>query len=352
MKSYNKHIRSRKNISLFLGLVLLLACGCKRDIVPPFLRCDRVYSEDDMRGCAIAGYIENGQDYTSPSCNPMNNDEFVVVENRSLVKYNTSTKEKIILADNLGTILTPDWGASGWIVFSSGWKIWKVHEGGSGLAQITFGPREIWPEFNPEGTRIIYPRNMEYASIDLRKEESLRLDYKMMVIDLDGNPVDSFCRVLGDDPCYPWETSSWSSSNTFAAEKGPNNDLSVYGIAIYDSQGNELKVPYSVDPDKKHKDYPFIGDIEWHPTNGLIYFQDRRGIKSLDPESGKVKLLKKSCADEFYDSFSITANGNHIIAVKGESSTNKDECMITTERFIVRMKINGSGEERILIPPF
>ncbi|MEX2595588.1 MAG: hypothetical protein WEC59_01570, partial [Salibacteraceae bacterium] len=58
--------------------------------------------------------------------NPNNADEFAYVDaNRNLVKYNMATKEKETLVDNLDRILTPDWGAGGWIVFSAGWKIWR-----------------------------------------------------------------------------------------------------------------------------------------------------------------------------------------------------------------------------------
>jgi len=315
---------------------LLFQHGCKRD-VPVFIQCDRTVNLGD---CMVSALTTIGVTYTSPSVNPSNKNEVVMVEdNRRLVKLNISTGTSTVLAENIGTILTPDWGSLGWIVFSAGWKIWKVNSNGSGLEQLTNDLRDIWPTFNPSGNKVLYPRNREHAG---DKNESV-----IMVIDLEGNRIDSFC-PLKDNDCLLWEYSSWSSEQLLVAEFGYYDYSNGNGIAVYDTNGNTVSAPYEI-PDKNYKSYPFIQDIEWHPNNGLIYFQDMRGIKSLDPENGKVKLLKKSCSEEFYEEFTITPDGEHIIAVKGEASGDKKTCIITEERYLVKMKINGSGEQRIEI---
>jgi hypothetical protein len=122
----------------------------------PWEHCVRYYSEDDIRGCGVANFIVNGRSYHSVSVNPNNNDEFVVVENNSLIKFNLETKEKTVLLDSQITVNTPDWGREGWIVFSAGWKIWRIKENGTQLSQLTFTPRDLSPKFDPAGFRLVY----------------------------------------------------------------------------------------------------------------------------------------------------------------------------------------------------
>lgn len=344
-------MKANRHIYILLAAIVPLAPACKRDIVPPALHCDRVMSEDDMRKCSVANYKYVGSRYYSPSVNPNNESEVVLIEEdvgvrRSLVKLDINSGTKTVLVDTLSALLNPDWGPNGWIVFSANWKIWKIREDGTGLQQISFDPRDIRARFSPSGDRVMFPRNMEYGGFELRRNPELRMDYKIMTIDLEGNPLDSFCRPVGDDPCYPWDAFAWSKDNKIAGQRGSSDEETGYGIAIYDLDGNEISFPYKV-PDKKFNNFPFIEDIEWHPNNGLIYFHDSRGIKSLDPSNGRIKLLKKSCKDEFYEDFTITPDGDHIIAVKGEAWKDRSECEITTEMYLVKFKVNGFGEDRI-----
>ncbi len=342
-------VLGRKRIGrLVFGLFVALGCGCKRDIAPPIVKCATDFVTHNLKNCSFTSTQINGRDYASPTSNPNNGNEFAVVEDGRLIKFNIATSEKTVLVEGLDRLLTPDWGASGWIVFSAGWKIWKVNENGSGLEQITFGPREIWLEFNPAGDRIVYPRNMDLG-FEYDQNPSLRDLNKMIVISLHGNPIDSFCRFFDENLCHPWEYCSWSKEDEIAAEYRPNSDKR--GIAIYDLNGQIKSIPYSFEKPKR-KGEPFITDIEWHPTNGRIYFQDTRGLHWLDPSKEKTKRLRTSCADEFYEDFTITSDGEYIIAIRGEATADKDACTITEERYVVRMKTDGGKEERIFIPPW
>lgn len=331
----------------FLLLIPLVLTACKRDITPPALQCDRFYSEADFRKCTIVSQnIDNRID--SPTYNPNNTAEFAYVDALGrLVKYNIHTKQEQILAEGLSRILTPDWGVSGWIAFSAGWKIWIVKSDGTRLKQLSFNPRDLNPKFAPSGDQLVYPSNMDYTNADYVENPSLRDENLIRIINVDGLVLDSFCRYFDVDQCNPWGSSAWTDHETIVAEYRPNSE--ERGLATYDLDGNIIDIVYEI-KDKNYKAYPFIEDIEYHPTNGLIYFQDTRGIKTLDTEKGKVKLLKKSCADEFYGNFTISGDGEHIIAIKGEAWKDKENCTVHGEMYLVRMKCDGSNEERIDVP--
>src|SRR5690606_20751083 len=110
--------------------------------------------------------------------------------------HNMLSKTTTLLAENIRVIDRMDWGAMGWITFSTiKWKVWMLKEDGIELRQISFTPRDLGPEFNSKGDRLIYARNMEYSNSQLQNDPMLRNQYKLITLNLQGNKIDSFCRL-------------------------------------------------------------------------------------------------------------------------------------------------------------
>ncbi|MEX2596076.1 MAG: hypothetical protein WEC59_04025, partial [Salibacteraceae bacterium] len=230
-----------------------------------------------------------------------------------------------------------------------GWKIWRIGSDGSGLKQLSFNPRDLYPKINPNGDRLIYMRNMENTANDIRENPELSLLNKMIIIDLNGEELDSICRKEAYS-CSPWSYSSWGSDERILHTDGSYSENTI-GISEYNlTDMTNSEMIFEMKRNNQTSSWS-IQDLEHHPNNDLIYFQDTRGIKTLDPDNGKVRLLKKSCADESYGSFTISGDGEHIIAIKREAWKDRKNCAVNGEYYFVRMNSNGAKEERIFIPP-
>ncbi len=268
------------------------------EIGPISVKCGNEYISHRPGNCDFFASQLLGSTITQPCFNPNDNNLIVFVEYGSLIKYNVKSFQKTLLLRDVGLILYPDGSRSGWIVFSTGSNLWRIDENGENLLQLTNAPMAIWPKCDPTGNKLVYPREMNYTVWDVTMNPELRKDYKMMVLDIEGSPIDSSCRLIGDDQCYPWSYCDWSPGGSrFAAEE--------YGLAIYSDNGEKESHPYRASSDAQKNTDPFICDMEWHPNNGNIYFQDDVGIRYVNVSDKKVRKLKISCPDATYKDLSL-----------------------------------------------
>lgn len=337
-----------------LSLSLFLSCEKDKALERQFQKEDSDCVTFETGECAIGPIIRTKTPaYERAVFDPVDGDELILERKVAsseydLVKYDLSSGELIQLKDQIRIASDLTWSVKGWIAFSGldDWNIWKIREDGSGLTQLSNTPRDLSPEFHPDGEKLIYSRNMDYGP-ELDTNPQLRHQYKVMLINLNGDSLDSFCREVGSDPCYPWSRVSWApDGERVAAPDGgvaPNK-----GVAIYDLNGERL----SYDFDFFGKEISKIVDIEWHPDNERVFFIYRNGGKDIRggivvwyPSSGQTHIMRKGCDNRNYIDLSISPDGERLVAIRRDSEMK--DCEIIDEARPVIMKIDGS-DERVL----
>ena len=329
----------KKYLLYAIAFILLQSCSKGNR----FDRC----KDFDIDGCPFGVYMYPDLDcYECPCFNPNNNNEFIALHqkdgNTSLVKVNLHTNVKTVLPNNALINGQPQWGKKGWIVFyTRNWKIWRIKDDGSGIKQLTFGYCDQNPRFNSDGDKIIYTRSIKFSASQLKKKPELALLNKLFVINVDGIVLDSFCRPFDTHAWSLWRIASWQKEE-IVANYGPNNDLTICGLAVYDNNGNEKRVLYD------DGEFQTLRDLEWiWGTNEVMYTADNDGLVHF--RNGKKKRIKKSCHEVFYKQFSISNDGEKIIIEK-IYSTLGEPCTVSVDAVLVLMDINGDNEKEIEIP--
>jgi len=326
-------------------LAASLVGSCKHDLLvdddptPPTVQKDTCLSFDSATAGCDGGITVYDLEpaFTKPCYNPLNSAEFVYMTGGKLYKYNMETSNKTLLLEGIPIIGQIDWSLTGWLTFSTQqWKVWKVKDNGTGLTQLTFTPSDLYPEFNPDGNRIIYLRSMEYSNEEIQQNPELAYRSKMMIIDLNGKAVDSICIDNGKQ-CMGWRVCGWSSENTIAHTDGELNNQGVVLSSFDFSTGKNSAMCFS------YSESTDIRDIERHSDNQRIFFTDVFGIKVLSVESNDVHIIKESCDARFYQYISISPDGQHILAQRGTSEV-KTICDIDRQWEIVKMDIDGRHE--------
>lgn len=336
-----------KLVLLVFFSICVFSTGCKRDVLPAIALCNTDYIKYSTRNCLDVEYLSDGKNLAWPVANPNNPNEFACLIGNRLVRHNLENGETTLLVEGLDRMISPDWGSRGWLTFSAQWRIWVVREDGSDLRQVSFNKRDLYPKFYPDGEHIVYTRNGEHSGNDYYLNPSLLFQCVMMVIDVEGNEVDSLCPDNGKYT-FGWDASCWGFDPTILYYAGIENadrssDIRI-GVKVFDTK-TYLSLPYVFEIDaQKHVS---IYELSIHPKDGRIYYRTEKGIYCFDPESGKIDQFRVSCPSEFYDGFTITEDAKYIIAVRVEAEIDKSQCQITYKRKLVRMKIDGSDEEVI-----
>lgn len=344
--------RIKYGCSLVLILVLITSfSACKKDPVsePPLPtqneNDDTSHNEcqpfdSSYYDCLSGGYYELTPAFKYPSINPDNSSEFAYFSENKIFSYNLNSGDKSEIASSVQVVDRLDWGKSGWIIYSNkDWKVYKLSSNSSEIQQLTYNPRDIGPEFNPDGTKLAYARNMEYSNAELQENPELRNKYKIVTIDLSGNPLDSFCRVSNNGACLTWDLCSWSPDGTqFAAPD--------HGIAIYDLFGNEVSKPF------KATDITFISDIEWSPDGSFLFFigsggSNKGSIYKLDLLTQEKTLFKEGCQTKFYKEMSISPSNDFFIVQRGIAEL--EGCDVNISWQIVKLDMEGKNEEIIVL---
>lgn len=341
---------------LFLVATVMMALSCgDSSTIEPRMACGPEHENNRScetfdAGCAIGYQFSYDYPYpTAPCFNPSNSDEFVYrevsVSKNSLVKFNRSTGEKKLLLDNFPMIGQPSWGRSGWVVFSTlQWKIFKIRDDGTGLQQISFTPRDIGPEFDPTGRYITYARNMEFTVAEIQANPDLANLYKSMVVDLDGNVVDSICRPIGMY-CTPFPICAWVDPTHILAERGPDSSGAQYGLSIYDFLGAEEIVV-----DEAFTGWNQVTDLAFDPVQQQVYYTTTKdNMNKVSREGGSPTMLKKYCDNRNYEFVSVSDDGTQLLSLRIDAQQ-LDLCQIALQHHLVIMDPDGCNEQIIEIP--
>lgn len=312
-----------------LILMLCVAACIHEPIEPPVVTLPYeepcVDYDSLLMNCEIGPFYNDlSPSYFFPTINPNNPNEFAYYSNKQVFKYDRTSKTRTLLADNIRVIGRMDWGARGWIAFSTiSWKVWILKDDGSELMQITFGSRDLGPKFLDEGDWLVYSETEPIENSQIVK------------LDINAIGVDSFCRIEG---WCSWDYCSYNvNSERFAA---PRN-----GVAIYDKDGVELKRTFIAGTDVAD-----IPDIEWLPDNENILFITRYGnnqgtIYKVNSVTDELTMIKEGCENRFYNDLAISPDGTFMLAQKGTAVV--DGCDINTTWQIVKMDLDGNNEEVI-----
>lgn len=300
-------------IIIFFILCTAMISGCKKDTPKgsgntPALECkDYVFEEETIIG---PFYNTSGIQYTKPFFNPNNADEFVYIKaeqnSRILVKHVVSTGQETVLCNSHIITSQPQWGKQGWIIFSVlGNTIWKIHEDGTGLAQISpSGEENYSPKFNANGdvficsgsiisNRIII-RNLLFDTVD-----SLKFNYDNFFLGNPcGNPID-----------FKNAYYRYSNHNSPTFENGfckitNNESLEVLNIIDTPIEGGQLHATCKND---QH----------------IYYVQFWNGLYRLDINTKQTEKIMDNCRSRYINTLSMSPDGNFLLyeRVRGEQTT-------------------------------
>jgi Tol biopolymer transport system component len=234
------------------------------------------------------------------------------------------TKTSTLLAEDIWVISRMDWGAQGWITFSTiNWKVWILKEDGTELKQLTFGSRDLVPIFLDDGAWLVYSKTEPIETSQIVK------------LNVNAIGIDSFCRIEG---WCSWDYCSFNAqTEEFAA---PRN-----GVALYNKGGIELKRTFVAGTNVAD-----IPDIEWLPDNENILFITRYGnnqgtIYKVNSVTDELNMVKEGCENRFYNDLAISPDGTFMLAQKGTAVV--EDCDINTTWQIVKMDLDGNNEEVI-----
>lgn len=347
-------LESRK---LFLILVsALLFIGCRKDPVhldlpePIDSCCVEPWCDEFPEPPEIGfAFTSSGVQYKSPCFNPMNGDEFVYLRYQEgsflpeLVKYNMSSNQEQVLANSVNIISQPQWGRLGWITFTTiDWNVWKIFQDGSQLTQLTFGEQDQYPLFNFSGDKITYYRGKLYSNFELENNPDLILNYKMLVIDLDGNVLDSVLvpnihnQYMEHFMYQTWQTAGRDENDRTYFMEGTGNIQGIYQLI-----GDTIFML------KEWFGHQGILDIK--ACDGHVYFsRHREGLFELNNSSGNQTLVRWGCDTRFYNVLSISPDNEKMLVQKVISTPYAEGQAIDEQHEIWLLELNGCGGQKIL----
>ena len=267
-------------------------------------------------------YITTGIQYTKPFFNPNNSDEFIYVKEIpqsgspifELTKHVISSGQETILCNTEFIIDQPQWGETGWIIFSRlGNTIMKINQDGTGLTQVTPTGKECFkPCFNSSGTRFITMGSKANSNANYRP-----------VFDLSGVIVDSvkyeFNGVFIGDP---YSTYAEFDNGYFVYSDHNTPSPFVNGYCKL-NDNDEIDILNQIDK-PNGKGLPIAMCMN---GSSLYHVQHKMGLYRFDLATQQTTLLMSNCQSRYIRSVSMSPDGKHIIyeQVKGFQTGNGDE---------------------------
>ncbi len=243
---------------------------------------------------------EPNRNFGFPCFSPHNTCEFIAIKGDAekqiseLVRYdlNTNTEDVII---QFSIISQPKWNIKDWVVFhSNDGQIWKVKIEGDSLTRLTHSGVNSFPDWSPDGEKIVFKRGNKHAIMDKNG---------ILITELDS--------LLG--AVY------WSPNGLDLAFVG-NDNISFFSLS---NQKTESIIPF--------QDY--VNDAQkWIKPNTLSWLFDGESILwtnhagslySTDVINNVTKLVAEGCdprGDKFYSTSSASIGNDKIIATRHNRS--------------------------------
>ncbi len=141
---------------LLLTILFLAVNTCKKNPVePPPLACPDIV-DGELVGKAVD--VEASWSPCGDSLVFVHGDTTYISNGIQVMDTATHTR-KLILPANGVAFYNPGWSPMGdWVVFHTAAQIFKMKTTGDSLTQLTFSGRNLFPNWSPDGKRIVYHR--------------------------------------------------------------------------------------------------------------------------------------------------------------------------------------------------
>ncbi len=279
----------------FLSIWLLHSCEKSKAPMPK--EAHRCVDIPLSEGPSWDGYDYTGRrfGYGRPCFNPNNSNEFVYYKTDStkpdviseIWTYNLVTKEERHLANDGLYMLK--WSSKNWIVFNRiDNQVWKIKSNGDSLTQLTYEHWSLYPDWHPDGEKIIFRR----------EDDSPRPN--LMIMDKDGEIISTLDSTLG------W-TAHWS----------PDGEKIIYG-----HNNQNFGYVYTDNPTAIHKVRVIPNIKNSISAYSIFCFPDSEKITWIDAYGSlritniytrETVLVKQGCDAKKYLSPSVSSDGKKII---------------------------------------
>ncbi|MFZ1635433.1 MAG: hypothetical protein WAT43_16220 [Chitinophagales bacterium] len=328
---------------LIFLIFILNVIACRYDNLQDYSDC----AEFDIQPSVIGPlYGETEIQFKAPFINPNNDSEFVyifydkITEMSSLEIYNYSTGEKKVLLENdVWDVSQPNWGINNKIAFNKANQIYWISSEGSDLRQLDNDYRSCYPEWiNADSTLVftnywLEPGNQYHGDIEHMYETSLSAE---------GTLIDSFT-ITYNGGSYGLPLGTYNNTNRLFACIQNLNGNGEFTLDLIDIK-NKIIINSVQLPNVENKS---ICCIQWHPNGQDIFFSQWYGnLYKYNLASNTTSIVLESCDSRWYNKFSLSADGNKMVAEKVNNTFDGLTIWQTSE--IVLMNIDGSGEVIIL----
>jgi len=326
------------SVKLLLLIAILTVWGCHKDSPKPAPVTGTPGIEEDCYdyvytgGEVIEATTNTGAQYLYPFFNPLNGDEFVYLKTNGgyeLIKHTISTAQETVLCSSLYIVSQPQWGAQGWIIFSTlDQTIWKIRDDGTQLTQITANGLEYHsPVFNSNGTKFIhfgtcFPPYLGVFNLDGIIVDSLKFQ----------NAGISFGRFGSFDENFENGYSLYA------------NDLQTYVFGFCKLTANEsVEILNS------------FSFLDGEPTAAcknsqyIYYVQQMNGLFRLNIATHQVDKLMDNCQSKYIRSLSMSPDGQRLLfeRVRGHQTV-PGGGMIDEQSEIFLYDVNTGLETKVL----
>lgn len=330
--SLNNNSCNKGPILLFC-LISCLFFACRKDVsvVTPKVTTDCPPDTNTRCSWVVTSYRVGPVQRTSPVCNPNNPDEFLYIENKEIILYNTLTKSKTTIFSSPAPVYNVKWARNNWIIFVDfrDLHLYKIRPNGSDLTVIT--------NFN----------GFINAVVSVSNEILLRTRFvpiECYLMDFDGHFYDtlsSLTYLYGDlspsviEPKLVCQEYSKSLPTYFAC-------ISVKSFPNFITE--YLYVPY----DEKYRSSAYYS-LAWHPNCEDVYYASSTDIQKINIKQYKHSVVKKGCTYDTYGIVAVTSDGKKLVA-EAVHWYFDELCRLCYETDIVLMNIDGTNEQYLFRP--
>jgi hypothetical protein len=293
-------------------------------------------------------YEDSSTSYYAPIFNPNNLDEMIVMrvfrpsigtEIVTVLKYNYITQvsqtilSNSVLQTNNISFCRFNWSTNGWVVFEncSNGQLYKIHDDGTGLQQITFDGGSFYPNFSYDGDRIFFSDN----SIALGQHVGMIMDINTNVV------LDTIF-----DPSYigSYYFPTFLSNDKIITAKQDNyiRIIDANGLILLDQFYPQL-IPTTI------SNFLYFRNIGSN-ANEIFFIIAYKGIFKFNLNTRTAYLVRRSCTKEQISTISISNDGAKVIYELDKYSYDTEPCLVKVQSEVHLMNIDGSNDQIITFP--
>jgi hypothetical protein len=293
-------------------------------------------------GGPVYYYDLNQVDYAYPVFNPNDNAEFTAlrivrgndttIQQVSLVKvnYTTNVSQTLMthafMQTNNISISDLSWSTTGWIAFrnANNNQIYKISDSGVGLQQMTSGTGRFNPSFTYDGTKLFFSDLSSAYTMDINTAA-----YIDTVVD---------ANYIG-----PFSYAASFSNNWMITAKDDNE------VRVLD--GNTLTLVDQFTPTTSIANFDHLNHFDnLSLSTSQVIFSCTAGICKLNIVDHSVILIKESCVNKKISWMRTTPDGTKIIYQLDKLEVPNESCSIRQQTEIHIMDINGSDDQKLILP--